>query len=37
MTTDTHSKEYAVRYRSEAVGHAGNAYTVGGMCKGLGA
>ncbi len=36
MTTDTHSKEYAVRYRSEAAGHAGNAYTVGGMCKGSG-
>ncbi|MFR2627334.1 MAG: bifunctional glutamate N-acetyltransferase/amino-acid acetyltransferase ArgJ [Collinsella sp.] len=36
MTTDTHSKEYAVCYRSEAAGHAGNAYTVGGMCKGSG-
>ena len=36
MTTDTHSKEYAVYYRSEAAGHAGNAYTVGGMCKGSG-
>ncbi len=36
MTTDTHSKEDAVRYRSEAAGHAGNAYTVGGMCKGSG-
>ena len=36
MTTDTHSKEYAVRYRSEAAGHASNAYTVGGMCKGSG-
>ena len=36
MTTDTHSKEYAVSYVSEAAGHAGNAYTVGGMCKGSG-
>ena len=36
MTTDTHSKEYAVCYCSEAAGHAGNAYTVGGMCKGSG-
>ena len=36
MTTDTHSKEYAVCYRSEAAGHAGNTYTVGGMCKGAG-
>ncbi len=29
MTTDTHSKEYAVSYVSEAAGHAGNVYTVG--------
>ena len=36
MTTDTHSKEYAVSYVSEAAGHAGNVYTVGGMCKGSG-
>ena len=36
MTTDTHSKEYAVSYVSEAAGHTGNAYTVGGMCKGAG-
>ena len=36
MTTDTHSKEYAVAYVSEAAGHAGNVYTVGGMCKGSG-
>ena len=36
MTTDTHSKEYAVSYVSEAAGHTGNAYTVGGMCKGSG-
>ncbi|MDD6859687.1 MAG: bifunctional glutamate N-acetyltransferase/amino-acid acetyltransferase ArgJ [Collinsella sp.] len=36
MTTDTHSKEYAVRYSSEAAGHADNTYTVGGMCKGSG-
>lgn len=36
MTTDTHSKEYAVSYVSGAAGHAGNVYTVGGMCKGSG-
>ena len=36
MTTDTHSKEYAVSYVSEAAGHASNVYTVGGMCKGSG-
>ena len=36
MTTDTHSKEYAVSYVSDAEGHAGNVYTVGGMCKGSG-
>ncbi len=36
MTTDTHPKEYAVCYESEAAGHAGNSYTVGGMCKGSG-
>ena len=36
MTTDTHSKEYAVSYVSEAAGHAGNVYSVGGMCKGSG-
>ena len=36
MTTDTHSKEYAVSYVSDADGHAGNVYTVGGMCKGSG-
>ena len=36
MTTDTHSKEYAVSYVSEAAGHADNVYTIGGMCKGSG-
>lgn len=36
MTTDTHSKEYAVSYVSEAAGHEDNVYTVGGMCKGSG-
>ena len=36
MTTDTHSKEYAVCYESAAEGLAGTQITVGGMCKGSG-
>ncbi len=32
MTTDTHSKEYAVSYVSDAEGHAGNAYTRWAAC-----
>ena len=36
MTTDTHSKECAVRYTSEAGDYAGLTFTVGGMAKGSG-
>ena len=36
MTTDTHSKEYAVCFESGADGFAGTKFTVGGMCKGSG-
>ncbi len=36
MTTDTHPKEYAVSYVSQAEGHVGTTITVGGMCKGSG-
>lgn len=36
MTTDTHPKECAVRYLSQAAGFAGKAVTVGGMVKGSG-
>lgn len=36
MTTDTHSKEYAVTYESQAAGYLGSTFTVGGCCKGSG-
>ena len=36
MTTDTHSKECAVRYESTAEGFEGTVFTVGGMSKGSG-
>ena len=36
MTTDTHPKECALRYTSEASPYAGCTFTVGGMCKGSG-
>ena len=36
MTTDTHSKEYAVSFESGAAEFAGAKFTVGGMCKGSG-
>lgn len=36
MTTDTHAKECAAAYVSEAPGYEGARFTVGGMCKGSG-
>ena len=36
MTTDTHPKEYAVTYESQAAGYLGSTFTVGGCCKGSG-
>lgn len=36
MTTDTHPKEYAVRYVSADPAFEGRRFTVGGMCKGAG-
>lgn len=36
MTTDTHSKEYAVTYASQDPAYAGANFTVGGCCKGSG-
>ena len=36
MTTDTHSKEYAISYTSQTLQYADCTFTVGGMCKGSG-
>ena len=36
MTTDTHSKEYAVTYESGVLEYVDRTFTVGGMCKGSG-
>ena len=33
MTTDTHSKEYAISYTSQTLQYADCTFTVGGMCK----
>lgn len=36
MTTDTHSKQYAVSFSGDGIGYPGAVFTVGGMAKGAG-
>jgi glutamate N-acetyltransferase/amino-acid N-acetyltransferase len=36
MTTDTHPKEFAVKFDGEDIGYPGKTFTVGGMSKGSG-
>jgi len=36
MTTDTHSKQYAVSFAGDEIGYPGATFTVGGMSKGSG-